>query len=140
MNRLSILTICSLLFLVMVMMGCHHTDEAVSGTALQRLKSGELEVLLLSPQDALRHGSDTFMIEFRSLLKGKLTDVGTVRSSANMPMPGMAMFGNIDVRRTSVVGRYVADAKLEMGGTWRMTIEWEGPAGHGSLIFSQSVQ
>ncbi len=139
MKRSSVLTRWNLLLLVMLLIGCHRTDEATTGTTLQRLKSGELEVLLLSPRDALRHNSDTFLIEFRSL-SGKLTDVGAVRSSANMPMPGMAMFGNIDVHRTSVAGRYAADAKFEMGGTWRMTIEWEGPAGHGSLSFSQSVQ
>ncbi|MBZ5506613.1 MAG: FixH family protein [Acidobacteriia bacterium] len=122
------------------MIGCNHAGEATNRTELQRLRSGELEVVLLSPRDALRHGSDTFVIEFRSLSNGSLIDVGTVRSSANMPMPGMTMFGNIDVQRTSVVGRYAADAKLEMGGTWRMTIEWDGPMGHGSLNFSRSVQ
>src|SRR6266567_1971807 len=139
MKRSSVLTRWNLLLLVMLLIGCHRTDEATTGTTLQRLKSGELEVLLLSPRDALRHNSDTFLIEFRSL-SGKLTEVGAVRSSANMPMRALAMFGNIDVHRTSVAGRYAADAKFEMGGTWRMTIEWEGPAGHGSLSFSQSVQ
>jgi hypothetical protein len=140
MSRISVLTIWGLLLLIMGMIGCHRTDNAMNGTALQRLKTGELEVVLWSPRDGLRHGSDTFTVDFRSLSEQKLIDVGTVRSSANMPMPGMAMFGSIDVHRTNVAGRYAADAKFEMGGTWRMTIEWDGPAGHGSLNFSQSVQ
>ena len=35
-------------------------------TELQRVKAGALDVVLLSPHDALRHGKDTFVIEFRS--------------------------------------------------------------------------
>ena len=140
MSRIVALMPWSLLLLIVGMIGCHGTDETMNRPALQRLKTGELEVVLWSPHDGLRHGSDTFTIDFRSSSEGKLIDVGSVRSSAKMPMPGMAMFGNIEVHRTNVAGRYAADTKLEMGGTWRMTIEWDGPTGHGSLNFSQSVQ
>lgn len=107
-------------------------------TELQRVKSGALDILLLSPHDALRHGTDTFNFEFRS--SGKLVDVGTVRATASMPMPGMAMFGSIDVTRTDVSGRYAATGRLEMAGTWRMTVEWDGPAGKGSVSFSETAQ
>ena len=107
-------------------------------TELLRLKSGTLDVVLLSPDEALRHGKDTFTIEFRT--GGRIVDVGGVRVSANMPMPGMAMFGNIDVQPTSVPGRYTASSDFGMAGTWRMTIEWDGPAGRGSVSFARSVQ
>jgi len=107
---------------------------------LQRVKSGALDVVLLSPRGALRHGKDTCVIEFRSAPDGKLVDVGNVRVTANMPMPGMPMFGNVDVQRTDVPGRYAATVQLEMAGTWRMTIQWEGPAGQGSVSFAGTVQ
>ena len=120
--------------------GCGRQDAAAKLTELQRLRSGTLDVVLLSPRDVLRHGKDTFIIEFRSTSGGSLTDVGSVHGSANMPMPGMPMFGAIDVKRTNVAGRYAADGQFEMAGTWRMTIQWQGPAGQGSVTFAGAVQ
>ena len=107
---------------------------------LQRVKSGALEVVLLSARDALVHGKDAFTIEFRSADGAALVDVGDVRASATMPMPGMPMMGSIDVKRTSVAGRYEATGTFEMAGTWRMTIQWDGPVGPGSITFPGSVQ
>jgi YtkA-like protein len=109
-------------------------------TELQRVRSGTVDVVLLSPRDALRHGKDTFFVEFRAIPDGTLIDAGNVRATANMPMPGMAMFGNIEVQRTSVLGRYAANSEFEMAGTWRMAIEWDGPSGKGSVAFSGTVQ
>jgi hypothetical protein len=108
-------------------------------TELQRVKAGMLDVVLLSPREALRHGKDTFVIEFRSA-SGDLVDVGAVRGSASMPMAGTPMFGTIDVARTDVPGRYAATGEFSMAGTWRMTIQWDGPAGQGSLTFAGAVQ
>ena len=118
--------------------GCaSHTANTIE---LQRVRSGMLDVVLLSPHDALRHGYDTFAIEFKSTESGKPVDVGNVRATANMAMPGMAMFGNIEVHRTGFQGLYEANGKFEMAGTWRMTVEWDGPLGHGSVSFSGMVQ
>src|SRR5215510_4951006 len=104
-------------------------------TELQRVKSGQREVVLLSPRDAIRHGQDSFVIEFRSA-NGALVDVGDVKASATMPMPGSPMFGTIDVKRSEVPGRYAADAKFDMAGTWRTTIQWTGSSVPGSIVFS----
>ena len=109
-------------------------------TELQRLRSGALDVVVLSPRDGLQHGKDAFTVEFRSANDGRLVDVGTVRGGATMPMGGIPMLGSIDVNRTDVPGRYAASAGFEMAGTWRMTIQWAGPAGQGSVTFSRSVQ
>jgi hypothetical protein len=127
-----------ILAIVAVQLGCGGATSPAKMTELQRVKSGTLDLVLLSPDDALRHGKDTFVIEFRS--NGNLVDVGNVRATANMPMPGMPMFGNVDVQRTSVPGRYAVNAQLEMAGTWRMTVEWDGPTGKGSVTFSGTVQ
>ena len=108
-------------------------------TELQKVKSGMLDVVLLSPRDGLRHGSDSFVIEFRSA-SGELTDVGMVRASASMSMSGTPMMGTINVARTEVAGRYAATSEFSMAGTWRMTIQWEGPPGPGSVTFPGSVQ
>ena len=119
---------------------CGRANDAATLMELQRVKSGALDVALLSPRDALRHGKDTFIIEFRSTSGASLVDVGNVRGSATMPMPGVPMMGGIDVKRTEVAGRYAADSNFEMAGTWRVTLQWEGPAGQGSVTFPGTVQ
>jgi hypothetical protein len=119
--------------------GCRSSDTA-NLTELQRVKSGTLDVVLLSPRDALRHGKDEFTIEFRAASDGRLVDVGEVRGGASMPMAGTPMLGSLDVTRTSVAGRYAATGEFSMAGTWRLSIEWDGPAGRGSVAFSGAVQ
>ena len=107
-------------------------------TQLESVKSGGLQIVLLADHEALRHGKDAFVIEFRSE-SGALVDVGAVKASASMPMPGMPMFGTIDVQRTDVPGRYAAAGEFSMAGRWRIAVEWAGPAGKGSVSFSGSV-
>jgi hypothetical protein len=124
------------LVLIVLQLGC--AGGTSKSTELQRVRSGAHDVVLLSPHDALRHGRDTFIIEFRS--DGNLVDVGKVTATANMPMPGMAMFGSVAVQRTDVPGRYSASSQFDMAGTWRTTIEWDGSAGKGSVTFSAAVQ
>jgi len=66
--------------------------------------------------------------------------VGVVKASASMSMSGVPMLGSVAVERTEVPGRYRADGDFSMAGTWRVAIEWEGPAGKGSVSFSGTVQ
>ena len=129
-----------ILVIGVVAAGCGRSIDTTKLTELQRVKSGTLDVVLLSDRDALRHGIDTFIIEFRSTSDGKLVDVGNVRGSVNMPMPGTAMFGNVEANRTAVAGRYKANGEFKMAGTWRMSIRWEGAAGQGSVMFAATVQ
>jgi hypothetical protein len=103
------------------------------------VKSGALEVVVLSPRGSLRHGKDDFVLEFRSSDK-HLVDVGTVRGSATMLMSGMPMFGSVDIQRTEVPGRYRGAGEFSMAGTWRLGLEWDGPAGRGTVTFSGVVQ
>ena len=121
-------------------LACGRASDASKLKELQRFRSGALDVVLLSPRDGLHHGKDTFIIEFRSTSGGSLIDVGNVRASANMPMPGMPMFASIDTKRTDVAGRYDANGDFAMAGTWRVTIQWAGPTGQGSVTFPGTVQ
>ncbi len=125
--------------LAMAVVACGRGNDSGKRTEVQRVRSGMVDVVLLSSRDAIRHGKDTFVIEFRSASKGTLVDVGTVNGNATMPMAGMPMLGRIDVTRTNVAGRYEANSDLSMAGTWRMAIEWNGPMGQGSVTFSGIV-
>jgi hypothetical protein len=134
------LALAGCLVLVFLMAGCGGSGDQATLTELQRMKSGAMDVVVLSPRGALQHGKDTFFIEFRSTSNGGLTDVGDVRASATMPMPGMPMFGSIDVQRTEVAGRYRASGEFSMAGAWRIGIEWGGPESRNSVSFTGSVQ
>jgi Cu(I)/Ag(I) efflux system membrane protein CusA/SilA len=117
----------------------NRTIENRAGSTVTQIRSGALTIAVLSPTGTLHQGRDTFTIEFRSAT-GSLVDVGTVRASANMPMPGMVMSGGLEASRTSVPGRYQATAEFGMAGAWQMAVEWDGPAGHGSVNFQGPVQ
>src|SRR4029434_1464315 len=116
------------------------TMGATAGlTTVQEVRAGDLRIVLLSPTGPLKQGRNSYTIEFRSS-DGTLVDVGTVKASANMTMPGMAMTGGTRIQRTPVAGRYEATAEFAMAGAWQMAFEWDGPAGHGSVNFEGAVQ
>jgi hypothetical protein len=115
-------------------------EQTQAANVVHRMRSGNLEILLLSPTGTLQQGRSTFSIEFHAADGGALVDVGTVRGSANMPMPGMVMPSGMQVHPGSVPGRYEATAEFGMAGAWPMSLEWDGPNGHGSASFEGNVQ
>ena len=117
--------------------GGGQTDSGLK--EIQRVKSGDLDVVLLSEDGALNQGRDAFVIEFRNA-DGTLQDAGTVTTSANMAMPGMTMPGSVQVEPAGVPGRYRASGDFGMAGGWQMKVEWNGPAGRGSAVFDGDVQ
>jgi Cu(I)/Ag(I) efflux system membrane protein CusA/SilA len=116
------------------------STPAAASTVVETIRAGDVEIVLRSPSAALRQGRNSFTIEFRRPDTGVLVDVGTVRASANMSMPGMVMSGGLQVAPGGVPGRYTASAEFGMAGAWQMAIEWNGPAGQGSVSFQGSVQ
>jgi len=117
----------------------HRAVDRPAGAPVQQIRSGDLTIVLLSPAGALHMGRNAYVFEFRRA-NGALIDVGAVRSSANMAMPGMVMSGGVEVSRTTVPGRYQATAEFGMAGAWKMAIEWDGPAGRGSVDFEGPVR
>ena len=105
---------------------------------LQRARSGDLDVVLLSSDGSVTHGKDAFTIEFRR--GDTLVDVGTLKAAATMPMAGMApMMGSVFIERGDAPGRYKADTDLGMSGGWQLKLEWDGPAGKGGASFNATV-
>jgi copper/silver efflux system protein len=115
-------------------------SPASSGAVVQVVPAGELEVVIRSPTGALGQGRQSFVVEFRRVGTETLVDVGAVRASANMTMPGMAMSGGVQIEPTSAPGRFAATATFGMAGAWRMSVEWNGPAGVGAVTFEGMVQ
>ena len=106
---------------------------------LQRVHSGDLDVVLLSSDGALTHGKDAFTLEFRR--GDTLVDVGTVKAGASMVMAGMPpMLGSVFLERGDVPGRYKAETDLGMSGGWQLKIEWDGPAGKGNASLQATAE
>jgi Cu(I)/Ag(I) efflux system membrane protein CusA/SilA len=108
--------------------------------AIQTVTSGDLRVAVLNASGSFRQGRTEFVVEFRSAKTDRLVDAGTVRVEANMSMPGMPMSGGIEISRTSTPGRYTATGQFGMSGVWRMSVQWDGAAGRGSVAFEGNVQ
>ena len=120
--------------------GASESAAQTAGAVVQTVRAGDLDIALLSPTGTLRQGRNSFTFEFRRSGSTTLVDVGTVRASANMSMPGMVMSGGLQVTPAEVPGRYAATAEFGMAGAWQMAIEWNGPAGQGSASFQGGVQ
>ena len=112
--------------------GCRTAEDASALKEVQRVHAGALDVVLLSASGGLKQGKGSFILEFRGA-DGQLVDVGTVNVNATMVMAGMApMLGQTTINPTSTKGRYEVASDLNMAGSWRFTVEWNGPAGQGS--------
>ncbi|MGE0447126.1 MAG: efflux RND transporter permease subunit, partial [Vicinamibacterales bacterium] len=108
---------------------------------VQVVRAGDLEVVLRAPGGALTQGRNRLVLEFRRAGGGAaLVDVGQARASASMAMPGMAMLGGLDVQRTDVPGQFAVTGEFGMAGAWQWVVEWDGPAGRGSVSFEGGVQ
>jgi Cu(I)/Ag(I) efflux system membrane protein CusA/SilA len=115
-------------------------ESAPAADMVRTIRSAQFDVVLRAPGATLRRGRNTLTIEFRSADSGALVDAGTVRMSGSMSMPGMLMSSDIEVRPSGTPGRYTGSASFGMAGAWRMSIEWDGPAGRGSTSFEGKVQ
>ena len=120
------------------MVACSRPPEG-SLKQLQTSQVGDLEVVLLAPAEALARGQGFALLEFRDG-NGMLVDVGRVRMTATMPMPGAsAMSGGSEIKPTPAPGRYEVATDFSMAGTWFLQVEWNGPAGRGSTRLESRV-
>ena len=129
--------------LTAVWLGRQRTSESSvppASAVIQTVRTGDIDVVLLSSGGALRQGRNQFVIEFRRAGSTTLVDVGTVRAAATMPMPGMVMSSGLRLEPMTVPGRFAATADFGMAGGWQVAIQWEGPAGRGSVNFEGGVQ
>jgi hypothetical protein len=108
---------------------------------LQRTKAGDLDVVLLAKTDALPAGKSQATLEFQRGSDRHLVDVGMVKAAAAMEMAGLGpMLGSVFVNKGDPPGRYILNADLGMTGTWKLTVQWDGPAGMGSATFPGTVK
>jgi hypothetical protein len=124
----------------MVVSACGSSAPQGSMKELQRARAGALELVLLAPSDALAQGKGFAILEFHDA-SGSLVDVGAVKVNATMAMAGMSpMIGGSEVKPTPAPGRYEIATDFSMAGTWQLSVEWDGPKGHGSARMPGTVR
>jgi len=137
MNRRTMLPVIAVAVLAA---GCGGAQDTAPLKEIQRARAGDLAVVVLSAADTLKQGRDAFVIEFRNSTQ-TLVDVGDLKVSATMIMAGMPpMIGTTTVTRSATPGRYEITTELSMAGTWRLGLDWDGPAGAGSTTLQGQVQ
>ena len=129
----------AIVFAALALISCGRPTAGSDPIELQRIRAGDLDVVLLSNDGTLSHDKDTMTVEFRR--GDTLVDVGTVMAAATMPMAGLPeMRGSIFLTPADVRGRYLAETDLTMSGGWKLKIEWDGPAGKGAASFDATVE
>jgi hypothetical protein len=124
--------------IALLAVGCGSSSGSVM-KELQRVKVGDITVVVLSDDAEVTQGKDAVTLEFRGP-DDQLRDVGSVKAAATMPMAGMApMLGNVQVT-PDAPGRYRLATDLGMSGGWQIALDWEGPAGKGGTRFQQPVR
>jgi hypothetical protein len=107
---------------------------------LASTRAGGLDLVLLSPSEALAQGQSFAILEFRES-NGNLVNVGSVKVSATMPHPGAeTMVGGSEVKPTPAPGRYEIATSFSMAGTWFLAVEWDGPRGRGTATLNAAVR
>jgi len=114
-------------------------NPADGTSVIQTVSSGDLAIVLRSPTGVLRQGRSEFLVEFRDAATGELADVGRLGLAAAMPMPGIVMSAGAEVFPAGT-GLYRVVADFGMAGAWRLSLEWNGPRGQGSVTFNGEVQ
>ena len=131
----------AILLAMIVSIGLVACGSKGASNVIETHKSGDLTITLLNDKGDLTQGQNNFIVEFKSASTGQPVDVGRVLISSSMSMPGMApMSGGIELAPAGQTGRYRAKGDFAMSGAWRFAIQWHGPSGRGSTVFSQSVR
>jgi hypothetical protein len=129
-----------LLFALLCASCGYTTSIGTELTEIQRVQSGNIEVVLLATGDALKQTRNYCTLEFRDGSDRHLVDVGTVTVQTTMTMDGQPMDGAVTDVRGVATGRYEVQMVMAMTGTWRIVVAWAGSGGQGSAMFEAVVR
>ena len=127
------------LFLTVFAAACQPGESLTAEKLIKSVKSGDMEISLAGGTGSLQTGDNNIVLIFADSA-GKTVDVGAASLTFHMPAMGtMAEMNNQAVLTTTdTPGKYRAQVRLEMGGTWEARIAYDGPAGKGKT--SMTVQ
>ncbi|MBS1806632.1 MAG: FixH family protein [Acidobacteria bacterium] len=124
MRTKSMLTALAVVVLGITLAACNNGSGSASnsGAELKQIaqqRVGDYVVTLLSESGQLKQGKNKYALEFRKAADNQLVDVGEVKLSSRMPMPGMSdMIGGASATPSGTPGRYMVESDFEMRGKW----------------------
>ncbi len=127
-----------LLALTLLLTACKGGGGVTGGEqAIKSTKSGDMTVTLANAGGQLRNGENELMVTFTDAT-GQPVDVGA--ASLNFHMASMGSMAEMNDRATltttATPGKYRAQVKVEMGGTWEAQIAWQGAHGTGKATMN----
>jgi hypothetical protein len=111
----------AVVILALTLAACGGKDGGSGGELKQvaQQRAGDYVVTLLSETGQLKQGPNKYVMEFRRASDNQLVDVGEVKLSSRMPMPGMSdMTGGAAATPSGTPGRYTVESDFEMRGKW----------------------
>ena len=121
MRTKSMLSALVVVILGLVLAACGSKSNGGGGELKQiaQQRVGDYLVTLLSDTGQLKQGKNKYALEFRKASDNQLVDVGEVKLSSRMPMPGMSdMLGGASATPSGTPGRYTVESDFEMRGKW----------------------
>ena len=120
MKTKTILAALAVVVLGLTLAACSKSSS--SGSELKQIaqqRVGDYVVSLLSDTGQLKQGKNKYALEFRKATDNQLVDVGEVKLTSRMPMPGMSdMIGGASATPSGTPGRYTVESDFEMRGKW----------------------
>jgi hypothetical protein len=96
-------------------------------------------VSLRGADASIGKGRSSLVLEFRSEADEPI-EVGDVRLTGTMAMPGMTMTARTSVARTPAPGTYRVTCDFPMTGMWQLTVEWNSAARQGTAVMNGEVR
>ncbi len=107
---------------------CSRTQNGVIGAPPASFEDGGLHVEVSTPSGAVRDGPNELRLLVRDS-KGMPVDDARVSVQYSMSMAGSPSMGGRAVAKPMGEGEYLAEAKLDMAGTWQVAIAAERASG-----------
>jgi Cu(I)/Ag(I) efflux system membrane protein CusA/SilA len=117
----------------------HEAAPGPVGTPFASRTSNGLTVSFYHAAGALSVSENSVLIEFKDAVSGAPADVGTVKFTLDMNMPGMVMHSGSTITPAGGTGRYQAKIKPDMAGDWTAQLKYDGPHGSGEIGFTVNV-
>ncbi len=126
-----------MLALALLLTACKSGGTSGGEQTIKSTKSGDMTVALSSASGQLKNGENELMVTFTDAT-GQPVDVGA--ASLNFHMAAMGSMAEMNDRAalttTATPGKYRAQVKVEMGGTWEAQIAWQGAHGTGKATMN----
>lgn len=139
MNAKSVVLPAMAIALMLITAACSKSGFSSEEKIIKSAKTSDMTITLSSPSGEVKKGDNQLMLTFADA-SGKPVDVGAASLNIHMAAMGtMAEMNNkATLTTTETPGKYRAQVRVEMKGTWEAQVKYQGT--HGTGQTSMTVQ